>query len=183
MAPAADRFEMGVKVQLLKRGTMFPMRAQKLFDLYQAHESLDVLPDAERQKLETQIFRRSLDDVWQDTVRYFMERDPYQVERANRDPKRKMALVFRWYLGLSSRWSNAGEAGRELDYQIWCGPSMGAFNTWVKGTYLEAPAQRYVVDVAQHLMRGAAYLYRIQHLRTQMVDIAASLARYIPERH
>ena len=30
MAPAADMVEMGVKVQVLKRGTMFPMRAAKL---------------------------------------------------------------------------------------------------------------------------------------------------------
>ena len=34
MAPAADMFEMGVKVQVLKRGTMFPFRAAKLYDLY-----------------------------------------------------------------------------------------------------------------------------------------------------
>ena len=37
MAPAADMFEMGVKLQVLKRGTMFPMRAQKLYELYRAH--------------------------------------------------------------------------------------------------------------------------------------------------
>ena len=34
MAPAADMFEMGVTVQVLKRGTMFPMRAAKLYELY-----------------------------------------------------------------------------------------------------------------------------------------------------
>ena len=34
MAPAADMFEMGVKVQVLKRGTMFAMRAAKLLELY-----------------------------------------------------------------------------------------------------------------------------------------------------
>lgn len=59
-----------------------------------------------------------------------------------------MALVFRWYLGLSSRWANAGEPGRQLDYQVWCGPAMGAFNEWVKGTPLEATANRTVVGVA-----------------------------------
>ena len=32
MAPAADMFEMGVTVQVLKRGTMFPMRAAKLYE-------------------------------------------------------------------------------------------------------------------------------------------------------
>src|SRR5207248_11486301 len=119
-------------------------------------------------------------EVWQDTMQYFMGRDPRQVERANRDPKRKMALVFRWYLGLSSRWSNAGEPSRELDYQIWCGPSMGAFNAWVKGTYLET--QRHVVDVAEQLMRGAVYLYRVQHLRMQNVELPAPLMRYVPEQ-
>jgi len=180
MAPAADMFEMGVKVQLLKRGTMFPMRAQKLFDLYQSYDSLESIPIAERQKIESQILRRSFNDVWQDTVNFFMNRDPRQVELANRDPKRKMALIFRWYLGLSSRWSNSGEPGRELDYQIWCGPSMGAFNNWVKGTYLESPAQRRVVDIAGHLMHGAAYLYRVQSLRLQNVQIPSTLARYMP---
>jgi hypothetical protein len=75
-----------------------------------------------------------------------------------------MALVFRWYLGLSSRWSNTGEDGREMDYQIWCGPAMGAFNDWVRGTYLEHPENRRVVDVANHILQGAAYLNRVRML-------------------
>ena len=44
MAPASDMFEMGVKVQVLKRGTMFPMRATKLFELYRAYSSLQSIP-------------------------------------------------------------------------------------------------------------------------------------------
>jgi len=42
---------------------------------------------------------------------------------------------------------------------------MGAFNDWVRGSYLEAPDQRTVVAVATHLMQGAAYLSRVQQLR------------------
>ena len=41
MAPAADMFEMGVKVQVLKRGTMFPFRAGKLYELYTAHDTYE----------------------------------------------------------------------------------------------------------------------------------------------
>ena len=37
MAPASDMFEMGVKLQVLKRGTMFAMRVQKLYSLYCFH--------------------------------------------------------------------------------------------------------------------------------------------------
>ena len=44
MAPASDMFEMGVRVQVLKRGTMFAMRAQKLYELYQRYESIAEIP-------------------------------------------------------------------------------------------------------------------------------------------
>ena len=52
MAPAADMFEMGVKVQVLKRGTMFAMRAQKLYDLYAQHPTWESIPEAERVAVE-----------------------------------------------------------------------------------------------------------------------------------
>ena len=57
MAPAADMFEMGVKVQVLKRGTMFAMRAAKLYDLYRNHDSLDQIPGPDRRMLEKTLFR------------------------------------------------------------------------------------------------------------------------------
>lgn len=180
MAPAADMFEMGVKLQVLKRGTMFPVRAQKLYDVYKAYDSIEAIPTVERQKIEQQIFKRSLDSVWDDTVAFFQQRDPDQITRAAENPKRKMALIFRWYLGLSSRWSNTGDVDRKADYQIWCGPAMGAFNEWVKGTYLEAPENRKVVDVGFHILIGAAYLYRIQALKMQGIQVPAEFTRYIP---
>jgi len=181
MAPAADMFEMGVKLQVLKRGTMFPMRAQKLYELYQQYDSVETIPAAERDKLEKQVFKMSFDAIWRSCETFFGERDPAQLERANNNPKRKMALIFRWYLGLSSRWSNVGEKGRELDYQIWCGPAMGAFNDWVRGTYLEQYHNRRAVDVARHIMTGAAYLYRLHSLRVSGLRLPAQWANYRPE--
>jgi hypothetical protein len=93
-----------------------------------------------------------------------------------------MALVFRWYLGLSSRWSNNGEPGREMDYQIWCGPSMGSFNDWTRGTYLEKPENRQAVDVALHLLTGAAYLLRLRALNSLGVASDPGLEAYRPEQ-
>lgn len=180
MAPAADMFEMGVKLQVLKRGTLFPVRAQKLYEVYRAYDSIEAIPADERSRLEKQIFKRSLDDVWQGTVEFFEQRDPDQITRAANNPKRKMALIFRWYLGLSSRWSKSGEQGREADYQIWCGPAMGAFNNWVKGSYLAEPQNRKAVDVAHHMMRGTAFLYRIQALRMQGFQMEPYYSQYQP---
>ncbi|WP_019615819.1 PfaD family polyunsaturated fatty acid/polyketide biosynthesis protein [Psychromonas ossibalaenae] len=181
MAPAADMFEMGVKLQVVKRGSMFAMRANKLYDLYMNYDSIEAIPAAEREKIEKQIFRQNLDDVWAGTIDFFHERDPEMLARAKSSPKRKMALIFRWYLGLSSRWSNIGEKGREMDYQIWAGPSLGAFNSWVKGTYLQDYNQRKAVDVALHLLKGAAYLQRVNQLKLQGVSLEQSLLGYSPE--
>lgn len=173
MAPAADMFEMGVKLQVLKRGTMFPMRAHRLYDLYLAHADLEDIPADERKNLENTIFRTSLDDVWSETRRFWQQRDPIQVERAERDPKHRMALVFRWYLGMSSRWANRGEPGREIDYQVWCGPAMGAFNEWARGSCLEPWEGRRVVSVALNMLHGAAVMIRANALRSQGVELPA----------
>ena len=180
MAPAADMFEMGVKVQVLKRGTMFAMRGLKLYEYYTRYPSLEAIPAEEREKLERTVFKRKIEEIWADTQAFFRERDPRQLERAEQDPRQKMALVFRWYLGLSSRWSNSGEKGREMDYQIWCGPSMGAFNEWVRGTYLADAANRRVVDVALHILTGAAYLSRLRQLNALGVQTSAELECYTP---
>jgi PfaD family protein len=154
------------------------MRSQKLYDLYKKYDALEEIPAAELTVLEKQFFKKSLAEIWQETEKFFCERDPEQLTRANASPKRKMALIFRWYLGLSSRWSNSGEKGREMDYQIWCGPAMGAFNDWVRGSYLQDPANRQVVEVAHQLLQGAAYLYRVQSLKIQGVYLPAQLTAY-----
>jgi PfaD family protein len=174
-------FEMGVKVQVLKRGTMFAMRASKLYDTYRDYESIESIPEKTRKQIEEQILQKSMDDVWRDTVAFFEKRDPSQIQKAEANPKHKMALIFRWYLGLSSRWSSRGEPGREMDYQIWCGPSMGTFNDWVRGTYLEEMENRRVADVNLHILTGAAYLYRIRILEAQGVVLPEDIKTYLPQ--
>jgi trans-AT polyketide synthase/acyltransferase/oxidoreductase domain-containing protein len=181
MAPAADMFEMGVKVQLLKRGTLFPLRAQKLYELYTRYNSIDEIPAVEREKQERQVFKRNFNEIWEEVMSFFAERDPRQIERANQDPKHKMALIFRWYLGLSSRWAITSEKGREMDYQIWCGPAMGTFNDWTRTSYLAEPKNRHIVDITLHILRGCAYLYRLRLLSLQGIQVPASLEAYIPQ--
>ena len=102
------------------------------------------------------------------------------MERADKDGKHKMALVFRWYLGLASRWANAGEPGRQLDYQVWCGPAMGAFNEWARGSFLAAPAERKAALVGLNILVGAAYLTRLNILRLSGAPLAPELSRFAP---
>ena len=83
-----------------------------------------------------------------------------QLEESERfiekNPKVKMALVFRWYFVHSMRLARAGVADQRVDFQVHCGPALGAFNQWVQRTPLESWKQRKVVGVADHLMQGCA---------------------------
>ncbi|AHH98382.1 PfaD family polyunsaturated fatty acid/polyketide biosynthesis protein [Kutzneria albida] len=180
LAPAADMFELGVQLQVLKKGTLFPMRARYLYELYRRHDGLHELSTEDKSKLERQVLRRPVDQVWAEVASYFERRDPDQLRRAAEDPKRRMALVFRWYLGMSSRWATSGDAERTADYQVWCGPAMGSFNEWARGSHLADPANRTVGEVATHLLRGAAFSIRLRQLALAGISLPGTTYRPQP---
>jgi len=180
MAPAADMFEQGVDVQVLKRGTMFGPRARRLYQAYREHVGLDAIDAALRIRLEEEVLGVGFDELRANTRAFWDERDPSQNARADQDPKHEMALCFRWYLGLSSRWAIRGESSRRLDFQIWCGPAMGAFNDWVKGSFLEPPEARTVAQIALNLLEGAAVATRAHQLRSYGVPVPSKAFRFRP---
>lgn len=171
MAPAADMFEMGVKVQVLKRGTMFAMRGAKLYDLYRSFDQWEQIDPQTRNIVERDMLRATFEESWLRTKEFFKTRDPSQIERAEQNPKHKMALVFRSYLGRASLWAKTGDASRQMDFQVWCGPAMGAFNAWVKGTFLEKSEQRLTATIGMNLLYGAAGLIRCNWLRSQGITL------------
>lgn len=159
MAPCADMFEMGAKVEVIKKKTMYAQNAQKLYEYYVKYASFDAIPAADRDRIEKRILKDSFDNIWKGTRDYFSRVDPSKIPQAEKNPKLKMALVFRWYLGNSSRWAVQGDPNRKFDMQIWCGQSMGAFNLWVKGTPLEKAENRHVGEIANLLLNSCAYHY------------------------
>jgi trans-AT polyketide synthase/acyltransferase/oxidoreductase domain-containing protein len=180
MAPAADMFEYGVRVQVLRRGTLFAARARQLYDAYQTYASLEAIPAPVRDRIEKDVLRSTFSDAWTQTRRFWQERDAREAERAERDARHRMALVFRSYLGLSSRWAIDGEPTRSADYQIWCGPAIGAFNRWVAGSPLAVPERRTVVQIALNLLEGAAVVTRAHQLRTYGVPVPDEAFSYRP---
>ena len=180
MAPSADMFELGVKVQVVRRGTLFGPRAQRLYEIYRAYGGIDDIPVAVREGLERDLFRMSIAEVWRQTEAFFHARKPAEVARAARDPKHRMALIFRWYLGKSSQWPIIGEEDRRLDYQLWCGPAMASFNTWVAGSFLEPIESRTVAQIGLNLMEGATVITRAQQLRALGVKVPSSAFQFTP---
>ncbi|SFS42521.1 ACP S-malonyltransferase [Marininema halotolerans] len=154
-APAGDMFEMGAKVQVLKKGLFFPARANKLYDLYRNNLSIDDIDHKTRKMIEEKYFRRSFDDIYNE----IKETCPsHEIEKAERNPKHKMALIFRWYFGYTTRLALGGERDQQVDFQIHCGPAIGSFNRWVRGTELEDWRKRHVDEIGIKLISETAEL-------------------------
>jgi trans-AT polyketide synthase/acyltransferase/oxidoreductase domain-containing protein len=166
-APAGDMFEIGAKVQVLKKGVFFPARANKLYDLYMQNNSLDQIDEKTRKQLQERYFKRTFEDIYKDCRSYY---PPLEIERAERNSKQKMAIIFKWYFGQSTRHALNGTPGEEVDYQIQCGPALGAFNQWIKGTALENWRNRHVDEIAVKLMNETANVLKQRFQQISLIS-------------
>ena len=57
---------------------------------------------------------------------------------------------------------------------------MGAFNEWVRGTFLEAPERREVALVALNILHGAAVVTRSTTLSSQGIAVPPACSSYLP---
>jgi trans-AT polyketide synthase, acyltransferase and oxidoreductase domains len=161
-APAGDLFELGAKIQVLKKGVLFPARANRLYELWRHHGSWEEIDAPTRAKLERDSFGRTFAQAWEESKRYFQPRSPEEIEKAERDKRHKMALVFRWYFVHTMQLALSGAKEQRSNYQVRCGPALGAFNQWVQGTELESWRHRHVDVIADRIMEGAAAVMNSQ---------------------
>jgi trans-AT polyketide synthase/acyltransferase/oxidoreductase domain-containing protein len=152
LAPAGDLFELGARSQVLKRGVLFPARANRLYELWRHHGSWEEIDAPIRARIERDYFGRTFERAFEECV----AKSPLEKEKAERDERHRMALVFRWYFDLAMHLALAGEKKQRANYRVLCGPALGAFNQWVKGTELEPWAHRHVDEIADRIMEGAA---------------------------
>jgi trans-AT polyketide synthase/acyltransferase/oxidoreductase domain-containing protein len=157
-APAGDMFELGAKVQVLRKGLLFPARANKLYDLYTRHDSLDAIDEKTKTQIQERYFGRSFQEVWDETKAFYAKELPHELEKAEKNPKQRMSMIFRWYFIHTTRLAMKGSATQKTDYQIHCGSALGAFNQWVKGTPLENWHNRHVDEIAKKMMEDTAKL-------------------------
>ena len=95
VAPAADMFELGVELRVLSKGTLFPVRARKLYQLYREYRRWT---RCLRQRADLRkIFQRPLEAVWADCESYWSDRDTNRVERATTSRSTR----WPWYSALT----------------------------------------------------------------------------------
>ncbi len=160
-APAGDMFEMGAKVQVVKKKTQFPNRANRLYQLFQHYKSVEEIPVSIQQDIEKHYFKKTFSEVWDLVCAYKNKKSPEQISEALENARIKLKLIFQWYFARTNQVTFHGDELESDNFQIHSGPAMGAFNQWVKGTSLENWRNRHVDHISEQLMSKACeYIQR-----------------------
>lgn len=152
-APAGDMLELGARVQVVRRRTLFAARANRLMQLARWHDSLESLPAALRVDLQERVLRHSFDEIWQ----FVQERHGADAVAAT-SARNRMLLTFRWYFAWTTELALAGDPDRVVDYQVHCGPAMGLLNGVLADTPMRGWRDRRVDEINRFLMEQAATL-------------------------
>ena len=152
---AGDMFEIGAKVQVVKKDTHFHIRANKLYQLFLQYNSVEEIPQVTKQQIETQYFKRTFSEVWDLICEYKSEKNPEQITEAKENPRLKMALIFKWFFAHCNQLTLNGDESEKDNFLIFCGPALGSFNQWVQGTQYEYWKNRHVDKIAELLMVDA----------------------------
>lgn len=151
-APAGDMFELGSKVQVVNKGVFFPARANKLYELYKQYESINDIDEKIQKHIQEKYFKKSFQEIYAEVKEHCSDD---VINYAESNEKFKMALIFKTYFKYATKYAIEGDITNKVNYQIQCGPALGAFNQWVQGTGMEDWHNRHVDDIAEMIMVGA----------------------------
>jgi trans-AT polyketide synthase/acyltransferase/oxidoreductase domain-containing protein len=127
--------------------------------IYNHYRSIEEIPEKIQIQIQENNFKKTFEEIWQETKMHF-ERigQKQEIDKANRNPKHEMALVFSGYFDYTAQLAFSGDVTDRVNYQVLTGPALGAFNQWVKGSDLEDWRARHVDQIGKRLMKEAAIL-------------------------
>lgn len=143
-APWAEQFALGVRARYLRRGLLFPARADALFDLWRGHDWLGDLDEAARDR----VMERYLGGPGVPV--------PHGGAPATAGGTAELTALLRHYFTRAFGLAVTGDPAGRVDYLVHCGPAMGAFNRTVEGTGLAPWRARSIEAICDLLMDGAA---------------------------
>jgi trans-AT polyketide synthase/acyltransferase/oxidoreductase domain-containing protein len=144
LAPSAELFRLGGREHMVRKATLFPARAGRLYGLYLARGSLADLSPATRQLLESDYFGEPLDQVTR------------SIPGQEAEPR--LADLLARYFDLGTRAALAGRMREQLNWHVPCGPELGAFNLAAGRLGLADWHARDVDVVAERLTAAGAAL-------------------------
>lgn len=155
--PAGDNYDYNTKIQVAKKGVLFAVRANKLYETYKMYNSISELNPELKEQIEENYFNKTFESVF-DMIRPSLSE--VQLRRLEKLPKYKMALIFNWYYLQGMADAINGNESNMLNALIYCSVAMGAFNSYVKNTELEQWENRHIDVIGIKLMNDARIIYQ-----------------------
>jgi trans-AT polyketide synthase/acyltransferase/oxidoreductase domain-containing protein len=142
---AGDIYDPGRMIQVVKKGSLFKARADKLYRICQSGEGIKAIDQGTKEQLETRYFGKKIEEIIQEIL----------LEDVGEHPQEQLVLLYKWYLKKAMEWAIEGNDDKQTDYCIMCGCSIGSFNEMVKGTELESWKNRTIESVSKKRMNDA----------------------------
>jgi trans-AT polyketide synthase/acyltransferase/oxidoreductase domain-containing protein len=145
---------------VLKKGVFFPARANKLYEVYKFYDCIEDIDTKISQQIQRYYFGRSFNEVYQEIKEHYSRKNIKELDNIESSPKHKMAVIFKEYFRLSTKAALIGDATNKVNFQIMCGPSLGAFNQWAKKTELKDWRNRHIDEIGVRLIQEAEYIIK-----------------------
>lgn len=154
--PITDILQSIEQVQILKKDVMFLERSNKLYDLYKRYDMLEDIPQKIVKKIEKDYFRKSLKEVCNEDK----NREIVIEQDSEKKSKQEILQLYEYYYKQGIKLSLEGNSLYQENFQIHTGSSLGAFNQWIKGTYIENWKQRHVDEIGILIMDEAIQILK-----------------------
>lgn len=148
-AVVSDLFEFEEKKSIVKKGSLYHIRASRLYEVYNRYDSIEEIPTDLKKLIEEKYFQRSFETIYSDIYENLtIENKKLSKEQ----PKYKMALIIRYFLDKCFQDALDGRMEGKINYQIISSNAIVQFNNWVKNTELYDWKSRHIDVISKKIM-------------------------------
>lgn len=152
MIPTSHVYEIGMKVQVLKKGVFFVARALKLYEIYNRISKIEDIEPKVLAQIQDKYFGKSIDDIYNEIKNDLSDTER---KRAENESKFKFGLIIYWYYNYCMDCAIKNENSQNLNCLIPVSSAMGRINQFLENTEYMNWENRHPDILGRLIMSGA----------------------------
>lgn len=148
-APIDELFEFGTRFSVLKKGSLYHIRALKLYEIYCQYSSFEEIPDEVKRTIFVKYFKTTYEEVFDMSTKELSDEEKQKIEE---QPKEKMVLMFKKMLEKCYNDACIGNIENQANYLVLASSDMSDLNYFLKETEYAFWNKRSAVTIAKMLM-------------------------------
>lgn len=150
--PTSHVYEIGMKMQVLKKGVFFTARALKLYEIYNKISKIEDIEPELLAQIQDKYFGKSIDAIYSEIKNELSEKE---IDRAETDSKFKFGLIIYWYYNYCTECAIRNDNVQNLNCLIPVSCAMGRINNFLEKTEYSDWKNRHPDIIAKLIMSGA----------------------------